>query len=132
MKLLAFILLSFVLFTNCSKETDKLGPEYHSLIGDWENVTELPANKVHIRFKKNGRITLEVATERGESFKAIKFSESSVNVHGEQWVELHFLGNQETIILAKKPGGDSISVIGYVNIANDTVLNEYPIFYKTK
>lgn len=132
MKLLALILLSFILFTNCSKETDKLGPEYHALIGEWENVAELPADKVHISFKKNGRITLEVATERGIGFKAEKVGESTMMVNGQQWTRLSFYRENETINIGKKPGEDSITVSGYVNIANDTVLSKYPVFHKIK
>jgi len=132
MKLLGCILLTVILLTNCSKETDQLGPEYHALIGEWENVTDIPANKVHIRFKKNGRITLEVATERGIGFKANKVAESTMMVNGQQWIRLSFYRKYETINIGKKPGEDSITVSGYVNIANDTVLSKYPVFYKTK
>ncbi len=127
-------LLFFVLLISfaCNKPATDLGSEYQYLIGEWESVDENPANRLHITFKKNGKITFQNKGERGSNFKINRLYSKDYAIDGMVQVTYSQVkkGKDLNILqIIKKIGSTDTLKLPKVSVFQDTLLGSV-MFHK--
>jgi len=119
--LLFVLLISFA----CNKSAPDLGSEYQYLVGEWESIDENPANRSHITFKKNGKITFQNNGERGSSFKInYVFSKQFIMDDLLEVIYSRVKKGKDLngILILKKPGPTDTLKFRQVSVYQDTLV----------